>query len=94
MSVHHLKNVLETAGMQCLVKDNSLFTLAGEVPAVECWPELWLLDESMLNRAEALIQDHIARAGTIKAPWQCTCGEVHGGQFTECWQCGAELTEE
>ena len=94
VNVHHLRNVLEAAGVQCLVKNDSLFTLAGEIPAVECWPELWLLDESMLNKAESVIQDQSAKARGINASWQCACGELNEGQFTECWRCGSELIEQ
>ena len=43
--VHHLKNLLESAGIGCLLKNEGLSTLAGEVPFTECAVQLFLLSD-------------------------------------------------
>jgi hypothetical protein len=62
----------------------------GEIPADQCAPELWLVDE----RDEALARRILAAARSGPPPgalpWTCrACGEMLEPQFTACWRCGA-----
>lgn len=88
--VHHLKNILEAEGIECLVKNDQIHTLAGEVPAVECWPEVWVVQDDLAGRAESLIREHTKETAATGSRWVCAkCGEEHEPQFSECWNCGA-----
>ncbi|HKC42534.1 MAG TPA: DUF2007 domain-containing protein [Burkholderiales bacterium] len=89
LEIHHLKNVLETEGIRCWIKNELLSRLAGEVPFVECAMELHLLREEDRARAEALLEAW-RRGVPGGPPWTCAeCGELLEGQFSACWKCGA-----
>ena len=51
LMIGHLKNVLATFGIKCVAKNSDLISAAGELPPVECWPELWVVDDEKFGRA-------------------------------------------
>ena len=86
--VHHLKNLLEAEGIRCLMRNELLSRLAGEVPFTECAPQLWLLEDGDLERAGRILLDFGHEAAAAR-PWACPdCGEALEGQFSACWHCG------
>jgi len=89
--IGHLRNVLALHGIECITRKLDLATGAGELPPVECWPELWVLDDERCAEAEALLRKTLAPVEAVKKPWTCSnCGEEIEGQFSECWNCGRE----
>jgi hypothetical protein len=82
--VHHARNLLQTAGIAAVVRNEYLSSAMGELPPAECQAQLWVLDDADAARAQALLFE--------KAPegpeWTCACGERLAGQFTQCWRCG------
>ncbi len=87
--VSHVRNLLEQSGIACLVKNEQLSGGLGEIPFLECLPELWVLQDSDLPRAEALIQ-RLEQTEPPRGPWRCRrCGESNEGQFAACWRCEA-----
>ncbi|MCL4799529.1 MAG: DUF2007 domain-containing protein [Burkholderiales bacterium] len=89
LEVHHLKNVLETEGIRCYLRNELLTRLAGEIPFTECALELHLVDESDRWRAERILEDWRGAAPGAAPPWACdACGEQLEAQFTACWRCG------
>jgi hypothetical protein len=83
--VHHKKNLLEAAGIRVLIRNQYLSSAMGELPPAECQAEIWVLDDA--DAAKAL---EVLRWQPPSGPdWTCTCGEVLGAQFTQCWRCGA-----
>ena len=89
LEIAHLRNVLEGAGIACFVRNERLGGALGEIPFIECWPELWVLRNGDALEARALID--IVRTGVANAPdWTCAhCGERVEGQFDACWQCSS-----
>lgn len=88
LMIGHLKNVLETFGINCITRKFDLSCAAGELPPIECWPELWVEDRKHAE-AEAILKKTLAPLNSVKKPWRCDhCGEEIEGQFTECWKCG------
>jgi len=85
----HWVNVLATAGIACELHNRYLNGALGEIPAEQCAPELWLVDERDAGIARKLIEA-AARGPASDAPvWRCAeCGETLEPQFTVCWQCG------
>lgn len=85
----HLRNVLESAGIACEVRNDRLAGVMGEIPFVECWPQLWVRHAGDVLRARALIEDAL-RPATDAEAWTCTgCGERLEPQFAQCWRCAA-----
>ena len=92
--VGHLRRPLEDQGIHCMVRNEFLLGGAGDLPPNECWPELWITDERDLEPARRLLQA-LTQAGDGASPWQCpACADRLEGQFSHCWNCGAERTEE
>jgi len=89
IEIAHLRNLLEAAGIACVVLNDRLGSVVGEIPFVECWPQLWVRRPGDALRARGLI-DEALRPATADAPWQCpVCGERIDPQFAQCWQCAA-----
>ena len=84
----HFKNVLEHSGIACVIKNRELGGGLGDLPVLDCAPELWVLDDEHASRAEALIGAG-ARSAASGAPWRCSaCSEDNEPQFAACWHCG------
>ena len=89
LMIGHLKNVLATFDIKSVTKNYELSSAAGELPPIECWPELWVVDDHRHAEAEAILKKALAPLKSVKKPWQCNgCGEEIEGQFSECWKCG------
>ncbi len=85
-----LKERLQHEGIACLLRNEELFAALGEIPFLECRPELWVIDEDVMPRARLLIQGWLAE-NHASEPWTCPgCGERLEGQFGSCWKCGRE----
>ena len=89
--VGHLKSLLEQAGIACLIKNEQLAGALGEIPFLECMPELWVLEDREAGGAERIIAESIVgtSAPATGAAWRCRrCGGENEPQFAACWQCG------
>jgi len=89
VEIAHLRNLLESAGIPCEVRNDRLGGAVGEIPFVECWPELWVRNAGDVLRARGLI-DEALRPATDADAWVCPgCGERIEPQFAQCWRCAA-----
>jgi lambda repressor-like predicted transcriptional regulator len=80
------QSVLEEHGIRCWIKNEYLSAGAGEIPPIECWPQI-CVDDDVYPEAQKIVDE--ALAVKVRAPWKCDpCGEEIEGQFTECWKCG------
>jgi len=85
--LYHLKNILEAQGIGCVVKNDRLASLAGEIPSLTVWPELWVKDVMKEKWAKEIISDYENNISQGEN-WVCeNCGEEHGAQFKDCWNC-------
>lgn len=83
-----IQNVLHGHGIRCWLKNEFLSAGMGELPPIECWPQLCVHDEDF-SEAKRIVEEALTPQET--ASWKCdSCGEVHEGQFTECWKCGKD----
>ena len=95
VTVTHLRNLLEAQGISALVRNDRLFGVLGEVPFMECWPQVWVLDDLQVEQARALIGEALAEPAGNQPDWHCrSCGERIEGHFGLCWNCGADHPEE
>lgn len=89
--VAHVQNLLEHAGIRSFLKNVNLGGALGDLPFLDCAPELWVLVDGDAERAERVIREALRGApATGGAPWRCArCGEQNEPQFGACWSCGA-----
>ena len=87
----NLRNALLTEGIESEVRTPFLGAARGDLPATECWSELWVVNDKDVERALEVIHE-ILEPGDQPAPsWKCrACGEEIEGQFEACWKCGSE----
>ena len=52
-----LRSLLESNGIPCLVRNETLSSLVGGVPFTEVWPELWVADESQFDEARRIVEE-------------------------------------
>jgi hypothetical protein len=91
LMIGHLKNVLATFGIKCVARKIDLISAAGELPPIECWPELWVVEDDKAARAKDILKKTLAPIASVKKSWICGgCGETIEGQFSECWNCGRD----
>ncbi|MGQ7246760.1 putative signal transducing protein [Halomonas sp. V046] len=86
MLASHVRNVLAAAGMPCELRNMTLGGATGELPPLECEPQVWVAAHNQ-QRAEALIQSALDPAQGVP-DWVCAgCGEHLDGAFDTCWNC-------
>jgi len=80
------QNILEGYGIRCRVKNVFLLAVIGEIPPIECWPQLCVDDENY-EEAKRIVDEALSDKNL--PVWKCdSCGENIEGQFSECWNCG------
>jgi hypothetical protein len=90
MTIGYLQQVLEAAGIECMIRNQFLAGAAGGLPPNECWPELWITDDAHYDESRRLIGAALAPPARELRDWTCpVCGERIERQFGQCWQCGA-----
>jgi Putative prokaryotic signal transducing protein len=82
-------DLLTQAGIDANVQRYFASGIAGEIPPDQALPEVWVLDDTQLERARTLLRD-------LQRPawrhWRCRgCGELVDGPFESCWNCGAAM---
>lgn len=88
--VWHVCNLLEQHDITAEVRNANLYSVAGELPPTETWPEVWVTHALDVRRAEQIIRDMGNLDADPGPDWQCPrCGEINGGNFDICWQCQA-----
>jgi len=79
---------LRAAGIRCELRNTMLSGAIGEIPFLECAPQLWIERELDEPRALEILQQ--LRQPARGPQWRCTaCGEFSEPQFGACWKCGA-----
>jgi len=91
IEVESLKELLSTDGILCTIRNQQGSSLAGEVPFVEVFPELWVVNDADVDRAKEILEGQASGDEVGRPMWICAgCGEKHVGLFTACWKCGRE----
>ena len=90
MRVGHYQGILEDRGIRCLIKNANASGVMGEVPYLEVWPELWVLEDEEFETAREILANYEkALKGTPIPAWRCPqCGSEVDAGFGECWNCG------
>ena len=82
-------DLLTRAGIESIVQRQFTSSIAGEIPPDQCLPEVWVIEDSQLAQARALLFE-------LQHPrerrWVCrNCDELIEGPFEQCWKCGANM---
>ena len=87
---HLVVQLLERAGIAARVFNEHAQGGLGEIPFTHAWPEVWLLEDADMSRAQRALD---AWQRTPRMPsWRCRdCGEDNPGTFEACWRCGTPL---
>lgn len=89
-----VKDLLDSHGIRTVIRNQFLSAAAGELPPIECWPELWIIDDGSYEQARQLVEEILRADGSPAEAWQCPeCHEELEGQFGQCWRCGASRPE-
>jgi hypothetical protein len=84
----HFANALRAAGIRCELRNTTLAGAIGDIPWLECAPQVWIHDTLDEARAQQLLLDLEIR--TDAPAWHCpACNETIEPQFAACWNCGA-----
>jgi len=92
MIVFNLRNVLDGEGIETRVINEFAAGGAGDLPAFDTWPELWVADERQFERAREIVDGIIG--GERRGEWYCQCGEQMDAAFRICWNCGRSRHQE
>jgi len=80
------RNILEGHGIRCWIKNEFRVAGMGDIPPIECWPQL-CVDDADFSEAKRIVEEALSEK--VSPPWNCvSCHEEIEGQFTECWRCG------
>lgn len=89
ITINHWKNILQSEGIACEIRNQHLGSIMGEMPFVEVWPQLWVVNNLDFDRATQLIGADALNESPTES-WTCDrCGENNEGQFAACWNCSA-----
>ena len=91
--VTQVRDMLESKGITCFVKNEFAIGGAGELSPFDTWPEVWISDDEWLPKAKEFVA---ALEGQHKDgdDWLCPeCGESNAASFEVCWQCSHEKPE-
>jgi len=88
----HIKNILEQHDIICTVKNDKLYSVSGEVPFTECWPEVWV-KELDFDRSLRLINESKSKVSANAKDWVCVgCAESNEANFEICWNCQTSVS--
>ena len=88
----YVQSMLESYDIECILKNQNLSGAMGELPPIECWPEVWVINDFDYKQAMQIVNSAF-HSVTNPGNWLCKCGETIEGQFSACWSCGAERTD-
>lgn len=84
------KFALEAQGIKYLIKNEFSQGAVGEIPHTESWPQIWVINEEDVDRAECLCAEVEAKQKESAPDWHCGhCNEINASSFEYCWQCQA-----
>jgi len=88
---HLIRNLLEEAGIEAHVLNENAQGGVGQLPVMEAYPQIWIVDERDLPRARKLIEAFESMPA-IGNNLRCTyCSEDNPSTFQLCWNCGSSL---
>lgn len=87
--VSNVKNILEQAGIETILRNEYAQGGIGEVSPFDSWMEVWVRHDQDLARAKEITAEHVQRlAQEDGIEWACNqCTEMNASSFEYCWNC-------
>ena len=83
------QNILQAQRIEVIVKNEFAHGAIGEISTIDCWPQLWIVNERDYDKGDELIANLLSKQTTTE--WICNhCHEKNAGSFELCWQCQSE----
>ena len=87
--VSNAKNILESHGIDVILKNEFASGAIGEVSAFDAWVEVWVVHDSDYEKAFKIIESSLSKEGAVE--WICKqCKEENDASFETCWNCQSE----
>jgi hypothetical protein len=87
--IANAKNIVEGMGIATFIKNEFATGAIGEISAFDCWPELWIVNDSDYDKATEAIA--AMTPSESASTWVCSqCLEVNEPSFEFCWNCQHE----
>ena len=87
-----IQSQLQSMGIECYLKNEYLSGAIGELPPLEAWLELWLVNESDIEKAMSVINQLSEESNKEIVDIICRhCEETNPSTFELCWSCGKEI---
>lgn len=82
-----IADLLRAEGIDAHMFNQNAQSAAGEIPPAVAGPQVWVVDDDLLDRARRLIAAFQAAPapGARRCPH---CGEENPANFLSCWSCG------
>jgi hypothetical protein len=90
VAIGYIVSMLEQADIEFVIRNQYLSGALGELPVMECWPEIWIVNDTDYEEAMEIARVATATLTDQDGSWQCRCGESNEGQFASCWKCGED----
>lgn len=88
LELQTFKEGLKRNDIAFLVKNEYIAGAIGELPFTEAWPELWVIDDALFDKAKSVCMQLEKELLTPQPDWGCqNCGEQNDSSFEFCWQC-------
>ena len=90
----HIRNVLEQHDIASTVRNDKLYSVAGELPVTECLPEVWVSHNLDMKRAEQIVRDLNFKEEELPG-WKCmACSEDNASNYDICCNCQNSINKE
>jgi len=91
MEAHIMLDLLSHAGIQGRLFNENAQGGLGEIPFTHAYPEVWIMNDRDLERAQAVASNYDSLPIEIGIVLCIACGEENPRNFQLCWHCGAGL---
>jgi hypothetical protein len=92
--VGQFQSVLEAAGIRTMLKNQYVSGVFGAIPMGKASPQIWILEDRDLERAQQLIRELEGGQAGDRGDWICPhCAAEVAATFSRCWRCQAGRPE-
>ena len=91
MEAYLVRDMLGHLGIEAMVLNENLGSIAGEIPLHHARPEVWILHPADRQRALAVVREMDSPVAAQPGVFCPGCHEENPKNFELCWHCGQGL---